>query len=112
MNEEIIQKLKDAGFPNIRIGEYFAHRIGSHSDDRGGESDYPCYCNKDRLPTLSELIEACGERFYSLTKIKKDEWQCCGDNDYNLGLKTIKNFNKTPEEAVSNLWLALNEKKI
>ncbi len=24
---------------------YFAHRIGSHSDDRGGDSDNPCYCN-------------------------------------------------------------------
>ncbi len=24
---------------------FFAHRVGSHSDDRGGDSDNPCYCN-------------------------------------------------------------------
>lgn len=26
---------------------YFEHRVGSHSDDWGGDSDLPCYCNKD-----------------------------------------------------------------
>ena len=27
---------------------YFPHRVGSHSDDFGGESDYPCYCNQGK----------------------------------------------------------------
>ncbi len=29
------------------------HTVGSHSDDRGGEADYPCYCEvkKEIIPT-------------------------------------------------------------
>lgn len=61
MTYELAKELKDAGFPHIRIDEYFEHRVGSHSDDYGGSSDYPCYCNKDKFPTLEELIEACVE---------------------------------------------------
>lgn len=43
------------------------HRIGSHSDDYGGESDKPCYCtatqalthliNKARKDELKELLK-------------------------------------------------------
>ena len=44
------------------------HRIGSHSDDYGGESDKPCYCtatqalahliNKARIDELKDMLEA------------------------------------------------------
>lgn len=27
---------------------YFEHRVGSHSDDWGGDSDLPCDCNRDK----------------------------------------------------------------
>jgi len=105
MEYELAKKLKEAGFPNIRIGDYFEHRVGSHSDDRGGESDYPCYCNEDKFPTLSELIEACGKRFLWLKKdYDNGEWYAEG---YALG---IVHLCKTPEEAVANLWLELNKK--
>jgi hypothetical protein len=57
------------------------------------------------LPSLSELIEACGEDFYTLTnltfgwKARKDSdgW-VCGDGN-------------TPEEAVGRLWLSLHSPK-
>jgi hypothetical protein len=29
------------------------HTIGSHSDDRGGESDYPCYCDTPVSPNTN-----------------------------------------------------------
>ena len=45
----------------------FKHRVGSHSDDRGGESDFPCYCQYNGgivtadMPqakkTISEIVE-------------------------------------------------------
>jgi len=85
------------------------------------EVDYdksPLVC---RIPTLSELIEACGEGFSELVRsnnyITKPMWlaypseeafnksdndcvlDCCG---YEIG--------STPEEAVTNLWLAINKK--
>lgn len=32
---------------------YFKHTIGSHSDDRGGDSDNSCYCNEDDCRNLN-----------------------------------------------------------
>lgn len=29
------------------MSKHFEHTIGSHSDDRGGDSDNPCYCPTD-----------------------------------------------------------------
>ncbi len=55
------------------------------------------------LPSLSELIEACGESFYSLDRSNLG-WQCSGEKHI------VSNFFKTPEESVANLWLKLNEK--
>ena len=66
------------------------------------------------VPTLSELIEACGEEFRDLLKMRsKDyEWEaegyyfCCDEH----GEGRRFGQGKTPEEAVSRLWLALNKK--
>lgn len=33
---------------NMNRLDYKPHRIGMHSDDRGGESDNPCYCDKPK----------------------------------------------------------------
>jgi hypothetical protein len=33
------------------------HTIGSHSDDRGGESDYPCDCRKDEIRYQTEAYK-------------------------------------------------------
>lgn len=107
MNYDLAKKLKDAGFPNIRIGDYFNHTVGSHSDDRGGDSDYLCYCNKDKLPTLSELIEACGPLFNSLHQLGNGKW-CADDSRIQ---KQTHYSGSTPDEAVANLYMALHEKE-
>lgn len=49
--------------------DYFPHRIGSHSDDYGGDSDLPCYCNKPKPPTLEHLLRAINKPVKMLTKI-------------------------------------------
>lgn len=63
-------------------------------------------------PSLSELIEACGENFGSLER--------CGDSRdwmaseaWGNGLECAKYYihGETPEEAVANLWLFLNQKQ-
>lgn len=56
------------------------------------------------FPTLSELIEACGERFGALTQIRIGEWTI-DDNNASNNLK-----GSTPEEVVALLWLSLNKK--
>lgn len=57
------------------------------------------------IPTLSELIEACGDGLYSIIKRSNgegDNWEVRGEH---------KRFSATTlKEAVSRLWLALNER--
>lgn len=33
------------------------HTVGSHSDDRGGESDWPCYCDQSYVYAIIKVIE-------------------------------------------------------
>ena len=83
MNYELAKQLKDAGFPQNGTGQFIDVKLAS--------------------PTLSELIEACGDDFLNLYKTK-DKWNCVHpleDNDDCCG--------STPEEAVAHLWLELNK---
>jgi len=102
MNYKLIKELKDVGFPlkESRV-EYCA-------------CDRPIIVigNKDYFPpSLSELIEACGEDFTYLQKLQYNY------TNYKWGATSKSVFNEemlfkgdTPEEAVANLWLELNKK--
>lgn len=55
-------------------------------------------------PSLSELIEACGDKFGMLEKIyDKNQWHCRPCTGKCM-------YFSTPEEAVARLWLELNKK--
>lgn len=58
-----------------------------------------------KIPTLAELIEACGEDFGNLEKKEKEfmAWNNI-DGDGQVGC-----LGSTPEEAVARLWLSLKE---
>ena len=60
-------------------------------------------------PTLSELIEACGNRIESLIHdIGAKEWTATQFQPFGgMGIKIGRG--KTPEESVARLWLALNK---
>jgi len=64
------------------------------------------------LPTLEELIEACGKDFRFLIHEKdvrsRSEWRAGGGR--NVWLEDNENWGKTPTEAVARLWLELNKK--
>ena len=97
MNYELAKELKDAGFP---LPEYPETIIGT----RGSE---PLKLKGIiQEPTLSELIEACGEAFGSITKMFKPDDGLFRAVSYSG--KIIKT-GRTPEEAVARLWLKLNE---
>lgn len=118
MNYELAKQLKDAGFP-FKVGTYEYRHCEGHLDSKeewndymdkcsgqGGEGQCSCICHS--IPTLSELIEACGEGFNTLTRYGKSvtsgyrAWGWNGDDDCD---------GSTPEEAVARLWLELNKKQ-
>lgn len=149
MNYELAKKLKDAGFPQHEYlmaheaGSHDFDRVAYHlvmdepelvevlGSENCKKRQAACYTleylNSEQgkkltvyIPTLSELIEACGKWFDSLEYAKKGtevpsntEWlerdgrwvAVASDAD---GITIEDKAGHTPEEAVSKLWLALN----
>jgi len=101
MRYELAKELKDAGFlqadPNQAFNVGTFQYIGDNSD-----RETLCY-----IPTLSELIEACGNNFSDLGR-NDDTWFC--NNEGAPYVHVDWDECKTPEEAVAKLWLALNKK--
>ena len=106
MLQELAKELKSAGFPNIQDvqhrqgGEFltpdcrvFVYSLG----EAASTEDW-------FLPTLTELIAACGEKFFSLI-LDCGKWRCTAS-----GYEGYDEFYSTPSEAVARLWLALNKK--
>lgn len=94
MEYKIAEKLREGGFPQ---GTY-------NNSDR-------MYIGRDpwQIPTLDELIEACGTDFRG---IERGDWV---QNDgksfwYAKSVDEIIVDGSTREDAVANLWLALHEK--
>ena len=101
MNYKLAKQLKDAGFPQEKKkldgGDYI-------SDPKCmGDCEPSCIAY---IPTLSELIKACGNGFENLSSIR-GSWFANYDG---WRVKIIDVKGKTPEEAVAKLWLKLNKK--
>lgn len=92
MNYELAKKLKDAGFP--QNNHYYCLEDGTISD----------VC----IPTLSELIEACGKDFETLSWYEyPDKWMVTG------GKEEIEEFiASSPEEAVAELYLEISKQSL
>ena len=131
INYELALKLKEAGFPQEykkrEIWCDFAyddtqelHMLHEDNDtnwwlgndyERRDMSQEEMLRDWVKVPTLEELIESCGEDFWSITKRRLPDigggkwtvWQ------YKLGGE-IEAEGSTPTEAVANLWLSLNQK--
>lgn len=110
MNYELAKKLKDAGF---------TFRQNFPCEHTTLENICPCV-----YPTLSELIEACGDRFGGLTHVRyleSKKEQSTSIRRYWKAYEFVARWSEmkstscygdgeTPEEAVANLWLILNKK--
>lgn len=102
MNYELAKKLKDAGFPFKPVGEHF---------NAGGKATQAFTFDNQSVwfePTLSELIEACGNEFAFVCRgydqeLWLDSWGAESTNG-----KVITGAS-VPEEAVAKLWLELNK---
>lgn len=104
---ELAKELKDAGFSqkSTEINGCFYYR----NKNIINISVMVCKPEKNMIyiPTLEELIEACGDEKFSL-------W--CYPHGYIIGftpgsMKDDMRICKTPSEAVARLWLVLNENK-
>lgn len=98
MNYELAKQLKDMGFPNQFSSALRTKDKGGWGYGKDSAQDGVYY------PTLSELIEACGEQFYALHNMTIG-WTAETLWD---GAR-IKVTGETPEEAVAKLWLALKK---
>lgn len=103
---ELAKKLKETGFP--QKGRILINKNNEVFDWMELKIGIIC-------PTLSELIEACGIEFASLNYLSAPRWLAfrkssilAGRNVPALGMEGFEG--QSPEEAVANLWLALNKK--
>lgn len=88
MDYALAKQLKDAGFP--------------HTWDRWGAFKLGV-----GYPTLSELIEACGDDFRALIYGESADFP---GKKWCAQATNAQMCFDTPETAVANLWLALNKK--
>jgi hypothetical protein len=108
VNYELAKQLKDAGFPqHDNVGSRFVWP--ENPDPEKTNAELRIY-----IPTLEELIEACGERFYQLTCVWGDDhgneqWEAIPVGHLLLQ-KHYKGEGSTPTEAVGRLFIALNKK--
>lgn len=113
-------KLKEAGFEHGKSGNCY----GVHLNPLSGKVEIWEECNEFNtdidydsfvyIPTLSELIEACGDGFYAMDRRVNDgeiEWRCNPDDHPTMG-GPADSYGKTPEEAVCRLWICLNSDTI
>lgn len=131
MTYELVKSLKDAGFPQIKYDQWgrnncFSHYLGDNTEIHGTDwNEWGGLTESDILiPTLSELIEACGDGIFNLLRQSEwharttDKWQAAlarpdlvrGLTVSELSRVQTMAYGKTSEEAVAKLWLALNKK--
>ena len=119
MNYELALVLKNAGFPQPRSdervsGKWFFQNGKENLFHDEDDYDQEFITSDIYIPTLSELIEACGKEFECLvhnTNVGIDldrEFWSAGTGKNNL--KTDWAYGPTPEIAVARLYLAINKK--
>ena len=114
MNFELAKELKEAGYPqegktdNYWAFDGYCRAYRSYFE----ELEWP---NLFYIPTLEELIEACGDEFMTLSLRPKSIGIDLPDTKWSA-FTTIHaemiGHGSTPIEAVARLWLALKRKTI
>jgi len=97
MDYALAKELKLAGFPQIRREGFFLYSEQLPYAPRASEKVY--------APTLLELLDACGDRFYGLRRTNEG-WEASD------GEQAFIDPCKTADEAVARLWLALNKETV
>jgi len=118
MQYSLAKKLKAAGFPQ---GKYIDHIDEEFKDERKVEVMESIGYDRNNLPfkipTLSELILACGGNFQLVEricvhKINQQEWQAIAVKELTPRKREDEEiigigYGDTAEEAVAELWLTI-----
>ena len=96
LSYELAKRLKDSGFP--QGGDELTRFI--QPDGKSG-AWHATSDDAVKVPTLSELIEACGKHFWKLEATREGEWL--------VESPEFRVVRKTPEEVLVRLYLKLNE---
>lgn len=123
LSYETAKKLKDAGFP--QLGTFMETKVedgvlkgctgnGSWEEEDCGkrDADGDCECDSHEqtyIPTLSELIEACGREFGTLAQYKFPGTDGMLWRAAQMPHGSQEGEGSTPEEAVAALYLALKK---
>ena len=115
MEYKLAKQLKEAGFPQGR-GKHIFDRDKKRKEKITGKNigvlEIPIKGGLCYVPTLSELIEACGDEFRALRldssmKTENNEQWACDRVEHGV-FETF--IGKTPEESVARLYIKLNKK--
>ena len=124
MDYKLALELKKAGFPQkLVFGDKFYYQEGQDglwddlkqdiiSTNAMKEEWLKLNPRMVKIPTLSELIEACGDEFRALRldssmKTENNEQWACDRVEHGV-FETF--IGKTPEESVARLYIKLNKK--
>ncbi len=137
MNYELAKQLKDAGFPqheNLLVGQAdmngrnwiepkhlvmdepeLVESLGSENCKKRAAYCYTLdFLDSDEgkaltvyIPTLEQLIEACGDGYMVVHRGDDGLWDICSKD---APVNFEDNQYSTPIEAVARLWLALNKR--
>ncbi len=120
MTYDLVIDLKNAGYPQmwkdiVSGGKIYAIKKGSGGIFLLSTNDISLYNDYEKegivyIPSLSELIEACGRRFACLTLSNDGTFTAMDYDTFGRSSHSIQGSGSTPEEAVANLWLELNKK--
>ncbi len=111
---ELAKQLKDAGFPQeLEEGQLYWLSDASGVAIAGSNDGFlASHTPAVKDPTLSELIEACGDGFVYLNRVHGGDWVAGTHNTPFEGTLGVSNYESgiTPKEAVAKLWLEINKK--
>ncbi len=114
---ELAKQLKDAGFPQEVQERIIAYNenmteivigneiVGQLIGEVKNLYDSPENRENVYVPSLSELIDACGEKFYELKRV--GDRYFATDGISKIGYSNL--FYRNPDEAVAQLYLEINK---
>lgn len=111
---ELAKRLKDAGFPQLHEADPKGEGKKLISDNLADNMEIDA--GIVYAPTLSELIEWCGNDFYGLFKDQENNrvsylgWKATGMTNLHVDSR-LHGEGRTPEVAVAELGIKLHNKR-
>jgi hypothetical protein len=111
MNYELAKQLWEGGYPFKRRGDAVQFMCACTKDVCEGPlgREFRFEGNLYPEPTLSELIEACGDRFIGVYKAEHSQGWNAGATGNDADKTAPSEYGSIPEESVAKLWLALHK---